>query len=212
MNDSELNQFLRQATVPEREPEYWEQFPGRVTTELERRRQPPAHHPRSNAAATGSWFAPLRSVLTRPVIALVVAVVCLAVGYLLGVGKARRTPRIDPEFASARQYFRELAALFPNQLQAIVFDQQGAHLVLAAEPNLPASPPLYLKVCGPHGCQRFVTFSGQQIKVNGDAWDVLADGQGNILLVGQQQLWAGAATSARSGPYHIEARTLEARL
>ena len=127
-------------------------------------------------------------------------------------GKDTVAPGKDSQLAEARKYFHELEALFPNQLQAIVFDQQGTHLVLAPEPNLPASPPLYLKICGPKGCQRFVTFSGQQIRVNGDVCDVLADRQGNVLVVGQETLWADAKAAVRSGPYQIEARALETNL
>ena len=84
--------------------------------------------------------------------------------------------------------------------------------MLAPEPNLPASPPLYLKICGPKGCQRFVTFSGQQIRVNGDVCDVLVDHQGNVLVVGRETLWSDAKAAARIGPYQIEARALETTL
>ena len=133
-------------------------------------------------------------------------------GVVLGSWKGHRSPGKDPQLAEARKYFHELEVLFPNQLQAIVFDQQGTHLVLAPEPNLPASPPLYLKICGPKGCQRFVTFSGQQIRVNGDVCDVLVDHQGKVLLVGQETLWSDAKASVKRGPYRIEARALEATL
>jgi hypothetical protein len=124
--------------------------------------------------------------------------------------KGHRSPVNDPQLTAVRKYFREIEALFPNQLQAIVFEQQGTHLVLAGEPNLPTSPPLYLKICGPKGCQRFVTFSGQQIRVNGDICDVLADGRGGVLLVGRNLVWSSDQATASSGPYRIEARILEA--
>ena len=82
--------------------------------------------------------------------------------------------------------------------------------MLAQEPNLPKSPPLYVKICGPNGCQRVVTFSGQQIRVNGDVCDVLADHRGNVLVVGRQLVWSGARVGANSGRYQIEARVLDA--
>jgi hypothetical protein len=139
-----------------------------------------------------------------------VAAICLALGFALGSRSGHRTSGTDPQFAEARKYFHELEGLFPNQLQAIVFDQQGTHLVLAQKANLPASPPLYLKICGPDkGCRRFVTFSGQQIEVNGELCDVLADGQGKVLLVGRQLLWSGSQAGHRMGPYRVEARPLE---
>jgi RNA polymerase sigma factor (sigma-70 family) len=73
------------------------------------------------------------------------------------------------------------------------------------------SPPLYLKICGPRDCQRFVTFSGQQIRVNGDVCDVLSDHQGNVLVVGRQLLLSGSKASTRGGQYQIEAGALEDR-
>ena len=132
--------------------------------------------------------------------------------FFLGFWRGQRSLSDDPQLAAARKYFHEIEALFPNQVQAIVFDQRGTQLVLAQEPNVPASPPLYLKVCGPKGCQRFVTFSGQQIRVNGDVCDVLADGRGEVLLVGRQLLWSGSKAVAASGGYQVEARALENHL
>jgi hypothetical protein len=158
------------------------------------------------------WVGVFRALVSRPAFVLGVAAVCLAVGFVLGSWRGQRPSGQDSQLAEARKYFHELEALFPNQLQGIVFDQQGTHLVLAPEPNLPASPPLYLKVCGPQGCQRFITFSGQQIRVNGDVCDVLVDHQGKVLVVGQETLWSDARGAVRRGPYQIEAKVLEASL
>ncbi len=237
MTDKELNEVLKRAVAPEREAGFWERFPGRVTAEIQRREQaalagsrvgvspasgagvPPAlatfrvgdSSGRRDAYPT-TWTMLLRFLTNKPAFALGVAAACIALGFLLGFWRGQRSPSHDPQLAEAQKYFQEVASLFPNQLQAIVFDQQGAHLVLAQEPNLPTSPPLYLKICGPKGTQRFVTFSGQQIRVNGDVCDVLADHQGNVLLVGRRLVWSGAQASAGSGPYQIEARPLENRL
>lgn len=210
MKDKELNEVLKRAAVPERGEEYWERFPSQVTAEIERRRQ----HLRAADAgdSTWTWTGALRSFFGKPAFALGVAAICLALGFVLGSWNGHRSPGKDTQLAEARKYFRELDALFPHQLQAIVFDQQGTHLMLAPEPNLPASPPLYLKICGPKGCQRYVTFSGQQIRVNGDVCEVLADGRGDVLVVGRQLVWSGSKGVASSGGYQLEARALENRL
>jgi hypothetical protein len=212
MNDSELNEVLKRATVPEREAEYWERFPRRVTAELDRRSQTAPIHRRTEASRAWSSPAAFRFLGTKAAFAVGVAAVCLLLGFLIGLWRGQRSTSNDPQLAAARKYFNEIEALFPNQVRAIVFDQQGTHLVLAQEPNLPASPPLYLKIRGPKGCQRFVTFSGQQIRINGDVCDVLADGRGDVLVVGRQLLWSGSRAGARQGPYQIEARALENRL
>ena len=217
MNDKELNEVLKRAAVPERGEDYWGRFPSRVTAELERRKQAALAEKGADAGVRAvtsagdawSWTTLVRSLVNKPAFALGAAAACLALGFYLGFWRGQRSPSYDPQLAEAQQYFREIQGLFPHQLQAIVFDQQGAHLVLAPEPNLPASPPLYVKICGPGGCQRFVTFSGQQIHVNGDVCDVLSDHQGNVLLVGRQLLWSGSKAGAGSGKYQIEARTLE---
>jgi len=220
MRDRELNEVLKRVAVPERGEDYWERFPSQVAAEIKRRRQHSRAVRSADApvldAADGSsmwsWASAFLALVRKPAFVLTVAAVCLALGFVLGSWKGLPAPGKDSQLAEAREYFHELEALFPHQLQAIVFDQQGTHLVLAPEPNLPASPPLYLKVCGPKGCQRFVTFSGQQIRVNGDVCDVLAEGRGGVLLVGRQLLWAGAQSSEARGGYRIEAQTLEAHL
>jgi hypothetical protein len=216
MNDTELNEVLKRAALPERGADYWERFPGRVMAEIKRRRQ----DTRADAAVplvidgrpAWTWASVFRFFVSKPALALGAVAVCLALGFVLAAWRGEHAVAKDTQLAEARKYFRELESLFPNQLQAIVFDQQGAHLVLAPEANLPASPPLYLKICGPKGCQRFVTFSGQQIRVNGDVCDVLVDHRGNVLVVGQETLWSDAKATTRSGPYQIEARVLEAAL
>jgi hypothetical protein len=220
MKDMELNEVLKRAAVPERGADYWERFPARVTAEIDRRKQescaerslPGAPRKAASVSNHWSWASVVRSLGGKPAFALGLATACVALGFVLGFWKGPRSPVNEPQLAEVRKYFREIEALFPNQLQAIIFDQQGTHLVLTREPNLPASPPLYLKVCGPKGCQRFVTFSGQQIQVNGEVCDVLADHEGNVLLVGRQLLWSGSRAVARSGPYQIEARALETTL
>jgi len=212
MNDAELNEILKRAPVPEREADYWARFPGRVMAELERRRPAAPAPAKTHASSAWAWTGVLRMLLSRSALAAAVVVICLGLGFYLGFWRGQRSLSNDPQLAAARKYFHEIEALFPNQVQAIVFDQHGTHLVLAQEPNVPASPPLYLKVCGPKGCQRFVTFSGQQIRVSGDVCDVLADGRGEVLLVGRQLVWSGAEAVAEGGSYQVEARALENHL
>lgn len=216
MKDAELNEVLQRARVPEREAGYWEQFPGRVTGEIKRRGQDAladksvgvAARSVSDAGAAWHWASVYRFLRTKAAFAVGLAAVCLMAGFFLGLWKGRSSPGSDLQLADVRKYYHEIEALFPNQLQAIVFDQKGTHLVLAQEPNLPASAPLYLKICGPEGCERFVTFSGQQIRLNGEVCEVLTDGEGNVLLVGHKMVWSSAQAVAKAGRYRIEAQPL----
>jgi hypothetical protein len=220
VTDKELNEVLKRAAVPERRGDYWERFPGRTMAEIERRSEAgqaergldTSLRARSERSDGWSWTTLLRPLVSRSAIAIGAAAVCLTLGFVLGFWRGHGSPGSDPQFAEARKCFQEIQGLFPHQLQAIVFDQQGAHLVLAQKADVPASPPLYLKICGPGGCQRFVTFSGQQIRFNGEECDVLSDHEGNVLVVGQQSLWASSQAGTRSGQYQLEARVLESRL
>ncbi len=205
MNNSELNRLLKSASVPEPPQDYWEQFPGRVTDEVRRRRASKSKGVPHSAPA--SWSAAVLCRFRWALGTAITAALVLAAALLI---HSRGKPGVagSDAFAEAQKCFREIEPLFPNQIKAIVFDQQGAELVLADDPTVPTSTPLYLKVCGPNGCRRFVTFSGQQIRVNGDLCDVLLDREGNILVVGRQFAWSSSNPAGKATPYQIEARPL----
>jgi hypothetical protein len=214
MKDSELNQILKSAAVPEPAAERWDQFPKRVMAQIHRREQPAGVEKGAEARVRAesmevkppAWAFALRF---KPALALGLAVVCIALGFALGFWKGRDSAITTQQLAQAKKYFKEVEALFPNQVQAIVFDDRGAHLVLADEANVPASLPVYLKISGPKGRQTCLTFSGQQVRINGDICDVLVDHHGDVLLVGQQLVWSSAQPASKTGRYQIEARTLE---
>jgi hypothetical protein len=197
MNNSDLDKLLKSARVPDRPLDFWENLPKRITAKVHWR-----SHGEKNLAikarsrASFAW-------------AFGVAIVCVAA--FLPFWLSRNNPRQHPDLqvAQAQKYFREIEQLFPNQVRAIIFDDKGPRLMLAEQPDLPDETPLYLKVCGPKGCQRFVTFSGQQIRVNGETCDVLLDAAGNVLLVGRQIVWSSDSATRDTGGYRIEARRLE---
>jgi hypothetical protein len=206
MNNKRLDEILKSARVPERAGEYWEKFPGRVMAKLHWRKQ--NSEAQQLALPRVSSFRLFR----LPVFGAGLAVACILLGFGLGIRIGRQS--IAPEraqLAEALKCYREIAGLFPNQIQSIVFDQNGPHLVLAEQPNVPASTPLYVKICGPAGCQRFVTFSGQQIHLNGDTFDVLVDRRGDVMVVGAQSVWSSSEPLQSVGGYRIEARPLPAQ-
>ncbi len=227
MKDSELNKILKSAEVPGRPGEFWEEFPRRVTQEIRQRealagQDAPAgagraflssatDHPVEveTPLSVSAWQQLVSAFRLKPVLALGLVGICLASFFLAGHSPRLNSAVADRQFAGAEKYFREIEALFPNQLQAIVLDdQQGPQLLLADAPTVPSSAPLYVKICGPAGCKRFITFSGQQIRINGETCDVLVDSGGHVLLVGKNLVWSGADPGLKSGPYQIEARAL----
>ena len=173
MTNRELDELLKSAPVPQRDTEYWDAFPRRVIQGLERSsNQQSRSSSASRRAGEPAWTAAL---WPKAAFAVGLAAVCLVIGLLIGLHQGRRPPGNDLQLAEARKCYGEIELLFPNQVQALVLDATGGHLVLAAEPNVPKSAPLYVKICGTRGCQRFVTFSGQRIAVNGTFFEVLVD-------------------------------------
>ena len=217
MTDSELNRLLKTAAVPQQPPAYWDHFAKKVMGLARARASRPQPDgegspdspvrapaiPRLRSAAVPLWLWPAR-------LAAGLALALALIGLGLGIWKQHASPAADPQYAAIRRCFQEVAALFPNQLQTIVFDARETHLILAEQPNVPVSQPLYVKIDGPTGCRRFVTFSGQQIRFNDELCDVLLDGGGHVLLVGRQLVWSSAQPGRSTGGYQIEAKLLAA--
>ena len=196
MNNTELEKLLKSAPVPEPKPEFWEQLPKRVTTKIHWSQPRVAVHEATHGRFRIAWAA----------CALLVGVV-LVLPLLLRRSDAPRES--VSSLAQVQKCYREIEAMFPNQVQAIMFNEAGSRIVLAETANVPDSTPIYLKICGPRGCQQVVTFSGQQIRVNGETWDVLTDASGNVLLVGGKHVWSSASHVNEFGQYRVETRSLE---
>jgi len=188
MNDHELNQLLRSAPLPPRPGSYWERFPEKVLLAIR-------HRPERSAS-------PGRSVAGFAVLGLAAA--CLAVGVFVQFSGSHAPPGPGAELAAARKFFSEVEALFPHQVQAIVFDSQGPHLLLAARADVASAAPLYLKLCTKNGCEEVVTFSGQEIPFGGQTCQVLAEADGQIMVVGDHAVWpqeqGGDAVSVAAEP------------
>jgi hypothetical protein len=193
--DHELDEMLKRLRVPERSPGYWEYLPKRITARLQEQ---------SGAAPVPGRF---------PFLAWGIGfgTACLAVGLAVGIwwGKQNAGEVDTAHLAESRKLFQEIAAMFPNRVQSIVVDANGVRLDLSDKENVPDSTPLLVSLCKAGKCQRIITFSGQTVKINGDTCEVLADGKGNILLVGQRFIWSSAEPTS-AGAYRIQAESLGA--
>lgn len=201
MNDGELDRLLKSATEPGRPAEYWKDFPGKVASRLAGRpRSQSAEGPAGSSKAAWGWFA----------FGAGMATACFVLVFAFQ-GSRERT---GGDFAAAdlavmRKYLQEVEALFPNQVQAVVFEKNGPRLVIADRAEVPTMMPVYVRVCTANGCQAFLTFSGQQIRLNGEMVDVLVNARGNVLLVGSKLSWTSGESNSRIGPMRIVARSLE---
>jgi hypothetical protein len=198
MNNAELDKLLKSTPAPDRAPALWEALPKRIMARLHWQTG------RETISEIGSrQFVPLAWAFGSIAMCAVIALAFFAL-------RQPAEKSQGGQMAGAEKCYREIESLFPNQIQSIVFDETGSRIVLAEKADVPASTPLYLKICGPRGCQQVVTFSGQQIRVNGETCDVLADAAGHVLLVGKRLVWSSASLTRQIGPYRIEARSLEA--
>jgi hypothetical protein len=205
MNDAELDRMLKSAPVPEPRAGFWEEFPGEVSRAA-----------RARSTAPGRGLAPSGSRPRfvdgrRPGFGLALgfglAILCLLGAFWLGYWRGRDSGAGTGQIVRMQKYLSEVSTLFPNRVRAIQFDGDGVHLLLAPEADVPDSPAVYVKICGPEGCRQFITFSGQQIRLNGEVCDVLVDHKGGVLLVGTKMAWS-AGEAVRQGPYRVEARLL----
>ena len=201
MNETkkELDDLLKKEVVPARTAEYWESFPAQVIRELRHRKDQPSLH------ETNRWKLPTLAWVTR-------LAACIALAFALGFWKGRGSGAEEARVASARKYFNEIEAMFPNQVRAIVLEKSGPRLLLSETANVPHSAPLYVKICRANNCQSFITFSGQQIELNGETYDVLLDGAGHIILTGKSMLWSSKDAVPKHATERIEARALDVKI
>jgi hypothetical protein len=201
MTDRELDERLRSEPVPANPPEYWERFPGRVSAKILWR-----------AAARSRAEVPLAKGSFTLARALGLGVAFLGCVLLIFYW---RSPGKTPDrhsVAAMQTCLREVQLLFPNQVRAVVFEGHGAQLELSESADVPASPPIYLKIYGAGVQKEMITFSGQRVRVNGQAAEVLVDHAGNVLLVGERALWTSTEPQNRFASYRVEATPLAARL
>ncbi len=205
MNDEQLNRVLRSGRVPERSPEYWTEFPEVVVRALQRGGTPVV------AGAVGE--SRLNPVRRRRSIALALAAACVVLGVIAGFRLGRLSAPRTPEGLAMSRYLRELEALFPQQIQALVVEQGGMRLMLSDRPDVPISAPVYLRICDRDGdaarCRTVITFSGQRVRLNGDEFEVLLDAGGGVIVVARQGVWSSDGLRSTSLPFRIQAHVLE---
>ena len=195
MNDSDLDKTLKAAQVPARDEDYWESFPRLVSAKL---RAAPAARP-----AERHW-------LPRLAWSGGIALACLLIGFAIGHWRGQMERNNSFALLQNGKVLREVWALFPNRVRAIVQDEHGLQLVLSDQPDVPTSTPLWVKICDGKQCASLVTFSGQELNIAGQKITVLSDAQGGIILEGTRFVWSDSSRNLVSGNLKIEAKRLTA--
>jgi len=195
MNNSELDALLKKARPPERPEAFFETFPLQVVRQLKRTG-------RQGLPAEPRWFPRLAWGLA--------AVVCVLLAFVIG----HRRGRVETEALASNdilqnvKFVQETLAMFPNQVCAIMRDPHGLNLILSNHGDVPASPPIYVRVCDGRSCSSFVTFSGQEVQIAGQKLTVLSDARGEIILEGNRFAWSSDRKNYAEKNLKIEAKTL----
>lgn len=198
--DDELNELLRTVRVPERTPQYWAKFPQAIARRLDG-----APAPTASIRQTAPWA---KSPASNWAWGLGLATACLLLGFFIGFGRGHSVGFSTAEVAQNQKIYQELATLFPERLQTVLLDGRGSQLVLATDAQPQASAPLLVQICHAGVCHRFITFSGQRVALNGENFEVLADAQGHVLVVGEQLAWTSREPRRVAAGYHIRATAL----
>jgi len=206
----EIDALIRKVRVPEWSGAYWETFPKRVIGEIQKREE--------TAPEVVEQEIPFPGSAIRWRLGLAAACVLVVLAAALWKGAHSREDFSAGQVAQFEKLFREVDTMFPNQVQAIVSDDQGVRLVLEEHATVPTSAPLLLKVCSPprspvaavvsQHCQSIITFSGQRIQVDGEDCDVLTDAGGNVMVIGRRFFWSSAEPGRSTGVSRIQARML----
>jgi hypothetical protein len=194
MNQPELDSILKKARLPEIPEESVELFPRRIVARLKRNESPARHA--LNILPRLAWAFGLAA--------------CIVIAFAIGHwhGRVAAETALANDSLTNIKLIRETLAMFPNRVRAIVQDEHGLNLVLSDNADVPASPPLYVRICDGKHCSSLVTFSGQEIQIAGQKITVLADARGGIILTGSQFVWSNTERTYAGNHLKIEAKNL----
>ena len=196
MNVADLDRKLQAAREPALEVDYQQDFPRQVLAGL---RSPPT--PRRPTAPVWrlrlAWGGGL-------------AFACLLAGFALGRwhGRMEASAGTGQDVLADAKIISETLAMFPNRVRAIERDGQGLKLVLADQPEVPRSPPLYVRISDGTNSSSMVTFSGQEIQIAGQKMTVLAEAGGGVIVMGKDFAWSSGSADMLHNGIKIEARRL----
>jgi hypothetical protein len=198
-NDHKLEHLLRSVPLAERDEAYWQQFPKSVLRRIreeDQRSRREERHPRSGFSKW-AWSLGLSTALVFGLLVL----------------SGRRTSRLDEPSQAVLACYHELAEFFPHQLEAVLLSANGAEIQLSKAPNVPDSPPLYIRICPPSApCMTAISFSGGKIKVFGREFEILANGNGGIFLLAGEGVWVSGQTPGPGEGWRFESGWLEQKL
>jgi hypothetical protein len=201
MKDSELNKLLRSVRPPERSPEEKAVFPAAVVRQLSR---PPRRS--ASGGSDNAWRFPL--------LGLGFALACLVIGFLVGrfPNKPVEAPVMAVMAPDYGKLFKEVSSLFPDRLRGVVVRGSEVELLLAEQPERPATNPLLVEICQHGRCRTVLTFSGQKLEVDGHSIEVLTGADDRLIVLADSQVWTSQNPGEVVDGFRINAQFLHAKL
>ena len=191
MNNSELEKKLKAARGPDLEESYLVDFPRTVLDNLH--------------SALRRTVQPETSRRSRLVWGLAAAT-CLVIAFVAAHWRGRGDA--DHDVLANSKLIQETLAMFPHRVRAIVRDEHGMRLILSDQADVPDSTPIYVRICDGKNCSSAVTFSGQEIPMEGQKIMVLSDANGGIILEGNKFVWSSTERTSAGVHFKIGARSL----
>jgi hypothetical protein len=177
MNDSDLDKLLKHSKVPRQSERFWQELTRTISSKI--------HFSGHRKPATSTTAPPWSMIAWG----MSFAAICLIAGFAFPKkANLNLIHAYDP--SQNQKLVDEVLGLFPNQVEAILQNQNGVQLVLSEKPNIPSSTPIWIKVCDGASCRSIVTFSGQTVEVDGQQVEVLSDSRQQIMLVGEHFFWS----------------------
>ena len=198
MTDEELKKRLRSAQVLPPTSQATDDMVFRVRSAITRRS---AADPQGDVARASGQVVFWRWVAGG------IAIVTMALLVLRREGPA--PVLTDRHLGEMRRYLGELQTLFPNRLDAVIFETGGPRLVLSESPAPSGGGALVLRLCAEGRCREVVTFSGRRIEIDGRKFEVLSRIGGGVIVMGDKGVWTSENPGQDGGlPFRIQARQL----
>jgi len=196
MKPFNVEDLLRQARPPEPDSDYETNFLAQVQRRI-------AAAPRGDPLLDRQPR-PRRSWL--PVLSAVAAAACgLIAGFILW----HRSGTAD-SYAKLKsgQALTDNLPMYVGRLQAI--EQDGSHLrlVLSKEKNVPTSLPVWVELDDGKQRRTLDIFSGQTFRVGAEPVEVLANPDGEVMLIGRDFIWSNRDTVPEGSPVRVQAHLL----
>jgi hypothetical protein len=195
MNNDELDAILRKARTPEPTGEFRELFSRQIVSRLNPSRTRTIRN-RQGWSPRWAWG--------------LATAVCVLAAFAIGHwrGQLEMKTALENDVLLNAKFVQQTLAMFPNQVRTIEHDQHGLNLILSNNGNVPASSPIYVRICNGENCSSVVTFSGQEIQIAGQKLTVLSDAHGGIILEGDRFVWSSNGKNYVEENLKIEAKNL----